>query len=60
MIAADVYAGGTLVGHFTNRPDGLLEFTYLESAARPVATSLPITQEPYITAGGALLRGGGS
>ena len=54
MIAADVYAGGTLVGHFTDRPDGLLEFIYLESAARPVATSLPITQEPYITAGGAL------
>lgn len=40
MIAADVYVGSELVGHFSKRGDGVVEFAYVESARGPVATTL--------------------
>ena len=54
MIAADVYVGNELVGHFSKRDDGLEEFAYVESAGSLVATTLPIADGPYFSAGGAL------
>lgn len=54
MIAADVYVGSELVGHFSKRGDGVVEFAYVESARGPVATTLPIAGGPYAVAGGAL------
>lgn len=54
MIAADVYVGNELVGHFSKRSDGVVEFAYVESAGSPVATTLPIAGGPYAAAGGAL------
>lgn len=54
MIAADVYVGNELVGRFSKRGDGVVEFAYVESAGSPVATTLPIAGGPYAAAGGAL------
>ena len=54
MIAADVYVGSDLVGHFSKRDDGLVEFAYLISAVKPVASTLPVAGGPYVAAGGAL------
>lgn len=54
MIAADVYVGSELVGHFSKRGDGVVEFEYVESAGSPVATTLPLAGGPYAAAGGAL------
>lgn len=54
MIAADVYAGGELAGHFFKRDDGLVEFAYAESANSPVATTLPVEGGRYVAVGGAL------
>ena len=54
MIAADVYVGSDLVGHFSKRDDGLVEFAYLISAGKPVASTLPVASGPYFAAAGAL------
>lgn len=54
MIAADVYVGSELVGYFSKRDDGVVEFEYVESAGSLVATTLPIAGGPYVAAGGAL------
>lgn len=53
-VAADVYKGSQIVGHFTKRSDGLTEFSYLDGITTPVATTLPVSGAPFITAAGAL------
>lgn len=53
-IAADVYVGDELVGHFYKRVDGLTEFDYLDGVTTPVATTLPLSGAPYTAAAGAL------
>lgn len=54
---ADVLVGDTPAATLT-RGDGVVEFAYrddyLAAAARPVATTLPLTDEPVRTLGGAL------
>lgn len=54
MIAADVYVKGELVGYIHKTEQGTVEFSYLETATSPVATTLPLHGGPYIGAAGAL------
>lgn len=54
MIAADVYLKGELVGYIHKTEQGTVEFSYLETATSPVATTLPLHGGPYIGAAGAL------
>ena len=54
---ADVYKGGQLAATLTRIPDGV-SFSYtaewVKTAGRPVATTLPVTATPVVTAGGAV------
>ncbi|GMA40747.1 type II toxin-antitoxin system HipA family toxin [Mobilicoccus caccae] len=54
---ADVHLAGRVAATLT-RGDGVIEFRYLPAyladGGRPVATSLPLTDEPVVTVGGAL------
>jgi serine/threonine-protein kinase HipA len=54
---ADVYKAGTLAGHL-RRDDGQVSFRYtddyLGTGRRPVATTLPLTDRPVLTAAGAV------
>ena len=54
MIAADVYLKGELVGYIHKTEQGTVEFSYLETATSPVATTLPLHGGPYIGAAGTL------
>lgn len=54
MIAADVYRQNELVGRLSKTANGVVEFSYLESATMPVATTLPLDGGPYTSAAGAL------
>lgn len=55
---ADVYKGGSLAAHLERRADGTVTFTYTSDWVRnsglPVATTLPVTDEPVVTAAGAV------
>ena len=55
--AADVYQGGILAGRLRRRPDHV-EFdydpSYRRGGYRGVASTLPVRDEPYITAGGSV------
>lgn len=61
--AADVFKAGVLAGRIERRPDGSTVFRYLPeylsgardgAPARPIATSLPLTDGDVVTPGGAL------
>ncbi|MGW0178722.1 type II toxin-antitoxin system HipA family toxin [Nocardia sp. NPDC003345] len=56
--AADVYKSGRQAAELTKRTDGTLELRYLpeylSAAGRPIATTLPLTDEPVRTFGGSL------
>lgn len=54
VVAADVYVGEELAGHFTTHADGRTEFDYVEGATKAVASTLPISGAPYVTSAGAL------
>jgi len=55
---ADVYKTGSLAGHLTRNAHGGVDFAYTpqwrQSAAPPIATTLPIAGEPVVTAAGAV------
>ncbi len=55
---ADVYKAGSLAGHLTRNAHGGVDFAYTlewrQSAAPPIATTLPVTGEPVVTAAGAV------
>lgn len=53
-VAADVYLGDELAGHFTTHADGRTEFDYVVGATKAVASTLPIDGAPYATSAGAL------
>lgn len=57
VVRADVHKAGRLAAHLTRTRDGV-EFGYTEdwrrNGGRPVATSLPVTDEPVLTMGGAV------
>ncbi|MEU1950859.1 type II toxin-antitoxin system HipA family toxin [Nocardia rhamnosiphila] len=56
--AADVYKSGRRAAAMTKSIDGTLEFRYLPeyltASERPIATTLPLTDEPIRTFGGSL------
>lgn len=56
--AADVYKSGRRAAAMTKSIDGTLEFRYLPeyltASDRPIATTLPLTDEPIRTFGGSL------
>lgn len=56
--AADVYKPGRRAAAMTKSTDGTLEFRYLPeyltASDRPIATTLPLTDEPIRTFGGSL------
>jgi len=55
---ADVYCNESLAGYLTRQADGSVAFTYDESylagGGSAIATSLPVSPEPYVGPGGAL------
>lgn len=55
---ADVYKGGELAAHLSRDGTGAVEFGYtqewLERAGPAVATTLPLTERPVVTTGGAV------
>lgn len=55
---ADVYKAGRLAGHLTRNAHGGVDFAYTpdwkQSAAPPIATTLPVTGAPVVTAAGAV------
>lgn len=55
---ADVYKAGRFAGHLTRNTNGGVDFTYTEdwvsAGGPPVATTLPVTREPVVTAAGAV------
>jgi serine/threonine-protein kinase HipA len=55
---ADVYKAGALAGHLTRNAHGGVDFAYTrqwrDSGAHAIATTLPVTPEPVVTAAGAL------
>jgi serine/threonine-protein kinase HipA len=57
IAVADVYKAGVLAGQL-RRTAGGVEFRYtrdyLDAAGRPVATTLPLTDQPVVTAAGAV------
>ncbi|NUP29235.1 MAG: type II toxin-antitoxin system HipA family toxin, partial [Nocardia sp.] len=56
--AADVYKSGRRAAVLIKNTDGTLEFRYLPEylaeSRRPIATTLPLTDEPVHTFGGSL------
>ena len=56
--AADVYKSGRRAAQLTKNSDGTIEFRYLPEysahSTRPIATTLPVTDEPVHTFGGSL------
>ena len=58
VVRADVYKDGDLAAHFARRDAGTVEFTYtpdwVSNAGPAIATTLPVTETPVITAGGAV------
>lgn len=58
VVRTDVYKGGELAAHLTRREGGTIEFAYTDdwvrNAGRAVATTLPVTHAPVVTAGGAV------
>jgi serine/threonine-protein kinase HipA len=56
--SAEVYKQGALAGHLTRNSHGGVDFSYtpewVDSGRSPVATTLPVTTEPVVTAAGAL------
>jgi len=55
---AEVFKQGSLAGHLTRNSHGGVDFAYTQewvaSGRAPVATTLPVTAEPVVTAAGAL------
>ena len=55
---ADVYKAGSLAGHLTRNAHGGVDFAYTpqwrDSGAPAIATTLPVTPEPVVTAAGAV------
>ncbi|WP_347038681.1 HipA N-terminal domain-containing protein [Glutamicibacter halophytocola] len=55
---ADVYCNESLAGYLTRQADGSVAFTYdenyLAGGRSAIATSLPVSREPYVGPGGRL------
>ena len=58
VVQADVYKGGQLAAHLRRGGSGEVVFTYEENwianHGPPIATTLPVTQEPVVTMAGAV------
>lgn len=58
LTRAEVFKQGTLAGHLIRNSHGGVDFVYtqewVDSGQAPVATTLPVTAEPVVTAAGAL------
>lgn len=55
ITTADVYVAGNLAGKLSKASDSTITFTYTpDYCGRPVASTLPITNQPVTTYGGAL------